>query len=254
VVTCACRDDREMLPDEPPSDDPVEDEPDPAPDRVVVEPPAVVTGPPPVSVCGAEAPEAEPVPAYVLAASHPKPRVPTRPSTATPYVTSEMRWSASVRWVARARGEVDMRRILRAVDYRNMRILTGAGPRHSCAPDESSLVHDRLGFGMPLADVLDRAWRSDRRYGSRGGSKSLGDGLDRVPLGVTEYVLPQDPNPRTRSVVMGQPVAYCLQRPDGETSVGALITLEMSVLRAGVAQLAERQPSKRRRPCAVLCA
>jgi len=142
VVTWACRDDREMLPDEPPSDDPVEDDPDPAPDRVVAEPPLVVTGPLPVSVWGAEAPDADPVPAYVLAASHPKPRVPTRPSTATPYVTSEMRWSASVRWVARARGEVDMRRIMPAVDYRNMRILTGVGPVALARPRSIAVPRD----------------------------------------------------------------------------------------------------------------
>jgi hypothetical protein len=32
--------------------------------------------------------------------------------------------------------------------------------------DESSLVHDRLGFGAPMVDVLDSVWRPDRRFGS----------------------------------------------------------------------------------------
>ena len=38
--------------------------------------------------------------------------------------------------------------------------------------DESSLVHDRLGFGAPMVDVLDSVWRPDRRIRFlRGGAR-----------------------------------------------------------------------------------
>ena len=36
--------------------------------------------------------------------------------------------------------------------------------------DESSLVHDRLGFGTPWVDVFDRVWRPEWRFGSCEGS------------------------------------------------------------------------------------
>src|SRR6516165_8765280 len=92
--------------------------------------------------------------------------------------------------------------------------------------DESSLVHDRLDFGTPWVDVLDRVWRSNARFGS---SKWQPSGVRRPEGGDPSGALSShplgDPSGLSRFGDRPDDCAGSFQRDDPQAEFGRLTVL-----------------------------